>query len=240
MTSTPPLQFSSYTVLMGVGIFVSALLWWRWQRREGDSRLKWIYSSGLLGALAGAKLSFLIAEGWLYYDNALALWSGRSITGGLLGGYLGVELAKKGLGYRSTTGDRFAILVPISIGLGRIGCLFEGCCLGIECDPHWWTVTDAHLVDRWPAPWVEVGFNGLFLVWVLVATRQNWASSNRFHAYLIAYGGFRFFHEFLRENVRVAGPFSGYHAITLFMVGFALVRYRSRRSTAPSDREEGG
>jgi hypothetical protein len=46
----------------------------------------------------------------------------------LLGGYAGVELAKRPVGLREATGDWFAIGVPFSIAMGRNGCLLYGCC----------------------------------------------------------------------------------------------------------------
>ena len=48
----------------------------------------------------------------------------------LLGGYLGVEIAKRFLRYPGTTGDWFALVVPLSIMLGRVGCILHGCCSG--------------------------------------------------------------------------------------------------------------
>lgn len=213
------------------GILVTALVWGRLTRRGEriDGRLTLIYFWALIGALLGAKISFLIADGWHYRHDWLALLSGRSITGGLLVGYLAVEIGKRRLNYRATTGDFFAIVVPTGLMLGRIGCLIQSCCPGVECEPYWWTITDHAGVHRWPAAAVELAFNAAFLVWALLAAHLNWQGGNRFHVYLIAYGLFRFAHQFGRDDVSWVGPVSGYHLLATLILALGLLRYIQRR-----------
>lgn len=221
-----------YGWLVIAGIVITACTWQRITARDGrhDARLTVVYLCGLFGALLGAKLGYLVADGWNHRGDWMALLTGRSITGALLGGYLAVEVAKKALGYRETTGDVFAIIVPIALILGRVGCVFAGCCPGIECAPAWWTLELPVGIARWPAAPVEGIFNAVFLAWALVATRQGWQIGQRFHIYLMAYGLFRFAHEFLRDEPRVAGPFTAYHGIALLVGAFGLVRYLQRRA----------
>ncbi|MGE3180928.1 MAG: prolipoprotein diacylglyceryl transferase [Phycisphaerae bacterium] len=221
---------SPYAWLMIVGILGSAAAWaWMFRaKRETTGRLLIVYCGALLGALIGAKLAFLIAEGWHYRDNMIALLSGRSITGGLLGGYAGVEITKKILGITGTTGDRFALIVPAALAIGRVGCLLQKCCPGVPCTPAWWTIVDAHGDHRWPAALVEFAFNIVFFLWAMLATRFNWLPGNRFHMYLIAYGVFRFAHEFARANVNWFGGISGYHLLAIAMVVLGAVRMWQR------------
>lgn len=224
---------NAYGLLALAGIVITALMWGRHSMRGGaghDLRLTLIYFIGLGGALIGAKVAFLLAEGWHYRDNWIALLSGRSITGGLLGGYVAVEIGKRWLKYPRTTGDAFAIVVPVGIALGRVGCLLQGCCPGMACaETHWWTLSDAQGVPRWPAAAVELGFNLLFLAWALLAARFDGTPGNRFHVYLIAYGVFRFAHEFARDDARIGRTiFTGYHLIALVMVAFGVIRLVQR------------
>ncbi len=232
-------MFNTYTLTVITGILASAGLWWWIARTAGRGRagdelrgagwkLAGVYLAGLLGAIAGAKLAFVFAEGYRYRGDWLAIISGKSITGALLGGYAGVEWSKRLYGIRATTGDLFAISVPIAIVIGRVGCLAQGCCPGIECGAHWWAIADAHGVQRWPAAGVELAFNGVFLAWVLAATRRGWARRNRFHAYLIAYGLFRFVHEFARDDARWLGPLGGYHLVALAILALGVIRYLQR------------
>jgi len=84
-------------------------------------------------------------------------------------------------------------------------------------------------MTRWPAAWMELLFNAAFLGWVVLATASRWTPGNRFHVYLIAYGAFRFAHEFARDNAIMIHPFTGYHVIALAIVGFGCVRFVQRR-----------
>src|SRR5580765_8630113 len=120
----PAPQSTAYGWLMLAGIFVSIFFWSR--LAKGDSRLVLIYIAALAGAFLGAKLVYLGAEGWMHWHDEhrwVILATGKSITGALLGGYAAVEIAKRLTGYRSATGDWFAIIAPVGIVLGRVGCL---------------------------------------------------------------------------------------------------------------------
>jgi phosphatidylglycerol:prolipoprotein diacylglycerol transferase len=237
-----------YTLTAAAGICLSLAAWVFMIRRgvgghRTDPRLPLIYGCALLGAIIGAKLSFLLAEAWNQPFSFEVLLSGKSITGALLLGYIAVEWAKRYLHYESTTGDLFAFAVPVGIGIGRIGCILQGCCQGVVCQTqHMWTIstTDAagHITHRWPAAHLELAFQCLFLLWMVPATRLNWCRTNRFHVYLMAYGLFRFANEWMRDDARFLGPLSVYHlfAAAIFVLG--LMRYISRAQrlnhTAPT------
>jgi len=228
--SAPPT--ASYGWLMLAGIVVSIFLWARMARR--DERLILIYVAALVGAFLGAKLVYLAAEGWLHWHDSnrwLVLATGKSILGGLLGGYLGVEMAKRLVGYTGVTGDWFAVVAPLGIVVGRIGCMLHGCCLGRPCPPGWFAVMDVHGIARCPAAQVELTFNGLALAAILwLRWRRKWPGQ-LFHLYLITYGAFRFVHEFWRETPSILGPLSGYQiaALGVLALGAAgfIVRQRS-------------
>jgi len=215
---------------MLTGIFVGIIFWSRLARR--DERLLLIYIAALAGAFLGAKLVYLGAEGWLHWHDVnrwVILATGKSITGALLGGYLAVEIAKRLLKYEGVTGDWFAVIVPVGIMLGRMGCFLNGCCLGRVCGPSWFTLNDAAGVARWPAVPVEFLFNALLLGVILLLRWGRIAPGQLFHIYLMAYGVFRFFHEFLRDTPQILGPISGYQIATLGLVGLGLLGFLSRR-----------
>ena len=227
---SPVSTSTAYGWLMLAGIFVSLLFWSRLARR--DERLVLIYIAALAGAFLGAKLIYLGAEGWLHWHDAnrwVILATGKSITGALLGGYLAVEIAKRLLKYTGTTGDWFAVIAPVGIMLGRIGCMMHGCCLGRACDASWFTVNDPDGLARWPASQVEFVFNALMLAVILILRRQKILPGQHFHIYLMAYGLFRFFHEFLRATPQILGPISGYQIAALALFGLGLAGFSARR-----------
>lgn len=209
-----------YALLSIAAIAVSAIVWDRFFGGTGrrDPRMLAVFLAALLGAFLGAKLAFLVAEGWHHRDNLVALLSGRSVTGALIGGTVAVEFAKWWLRIGVATGDAFAVTVPMAIAIGRIGCVSAGCCQGVECEPAWWTVEDVHGHSRVPSAQLELIFNLAFLGWALVAASRGWCRSQRFNIYLISYGVFRFAHEYWRDDHRWFEAFGGYHAAALAIV----------------------
>src|SRR6202042_2853319 len=182
--SPMPPTSTAYGWLMLAGILVSVLLWSRIARR--DERLLIIYFAALISAFLGAKLVYLAAEGWMFWDDPQRwiIWAtGKSILGALLGGYAGVEVAKKWTGYTQPTGDWFALIAPLGIALGRVGGLLHGCCLGVRCGP---------------AVPMEIAFNIAAILVFISLRRRRILPGQHFHLYLIAYGLFRTLHEFLR------------------------------------------
>ncbi len=235
---------SPYGWLLLAGVGVSLVLWVRLARR--DERLLFIYIAALVGAFIGAKLVYILAEGWLDWsqpDRWRRIATGKTILGGLLGGYASVELAKKFVGYKSATGDWFALIAPLGIMLGRIGCLLHGCCLGAICQPSWFTVEDRAGVARWPAVPLEITFNFCALVTFLILRRARLLPGQHFHLYLIAYGAFRFAHEFVRATPRVIGPLSGYSiaalaTMALGTIGFWLRQRKMNHEDAKTSKAE--
>ena len=224
------LKTSPYPLLLLAGIVVSLTLWTRLAKR--DDRLLTIYVAALISAFLGAKLVYLAAEGWMFWNDPhrWLIWAtGKSILGALLGGYAGVEVAKKLIHYPNPTGDFFAIVAPVGIFLGRIGCLLHGCCLGRECEPSWWTMRDSLGVDRWPAVPVEMAFNALALGGALLLRRLRLLPGQHFHLYLIAYGLFRFVHEWMRATPRIGHGFSGYQFAALAVAALGIVGFARRR-----------
>ena len=224
---------TAYGWLMLAGIFLSIVLWSRVAKH--DERLVLIYIAALAGAFLGAKLVYLGAEGWLHWHDAnrwRVLATGKSITGAFLGGYVAVEIAKRAVGYARPTGDWFAVISPLAIVLGRVGCITFGCCLGRACEASWFTMSDASGVARWPAALAELLFNLVMLGTALVLRWHRVLPGQHFHIYLMAYGLFRCAHEFLRDTPRIAGPFSGYQIAALGIALLGVTGFVRRRRAA--------
>jgi phosphatidylglycerol:prolipoprotein diacylglycerol transferase len=108
---------------------------YRWQRRR--ARQPALLQPGsfavvvgcILGAAIGNKLVFWIEMPHLW-ASSVPDWrlvaSGQSIVGGLLGGLLGVEIAKKLAGITRSTGDQFILPLVVGTVVGRIGCFLAG------------------------------------------------------------------------------------------------------------------
>lgn len=223
-----------YAILVGLAL-LAALLFplTRHMKRKADSRRYWkLQIIMLMGALIGAKLSVVIGDaGWPVReveDWGALIWSGRSITGALLLGFIAAEAAKPLMGYDMPPNDRFATALPFSFAIGRAGCLLAGCCLGAEWE-GFCSIKDAAGVLRHPAVVYEMLFQlaigGLF-IWML---RRGMLHGRFFSLYLVLYGSFRFGIEYVRDTPRFFGPLSGYQVICLAMIptGAAFLIKRS-------------
>lgn len=219
---------TAYAVLMTAGILIGAFYWYR--RAKGQSGLLIIYLGALVGGFAGAKIAYLIAEGWLDWespDRWLRWATGKSVLGGLLGAYAGVEITKHVVGHKQSTGDAFAVIVPVGILLGRVGCYLNGCCLGRPFAGVF-AVRDRLGIERWPAPFVEGAFQVVILCIILILQRSGILRDRLFFLYLTAYGVFRFLHEFVRDTPKIWLGLSGYQCIALVMAVLGLVMMRRR------------
>lgn len=218
---------------MLAGIGFSLFFWIRLGRR--DRTLLHLYVAALLGAVIGAKLLYLLAEGWRDWpmpDRWLRLASGKTILGGLIGGWAAVEGVKKLSGIRKTTGDWFALVVPMAIAMGRMGCLMQGCCLGAPCEPgSGFCLRDSAGIPRWPSVPLELAFQLLFLLTALTLTRFHALAGQRFHLYLISYGLFRFWHEFHRDTPSppwLPGGLTVYQMAALGLAAAGVLAWRAR------------
>jgi len=226
-----------YSLLLIVGVALSTLVWTRLRTSRDVPPL--VFIGALLGAVFGAKLVYLVVE-WPFTWNSPDTWwhalYGRTVLGGLLGGYAGVELAKRSEGYAAPTGDGFALTCALGLAVGRVGCWLHGCCRGVVCDSGWYTIAGGDGLSRWPSQLLEAGFNLAFAGAALLAIRRRILPGQWFHLYLIAYGVFRLLHEPMRETTWWTPWLSAYQfvAIVLVLVGVWRFRVRQRRRLSPS------
>lgn len=212
---------------------------WHWfARSKREPALLAVYVGALGGAFLGAKLAYLFAEGWRDWplpDRWLRWFAGKSVIGGLLGGYGGVELMKAAVRHPGATGDRFVLVVPPAIALGRVGCWLQGCCLGRPAASAFLAVRDHEGVPRWPAAQVELVFQ-LAMFALLFSVRTDPRFRDRlFFLYLAAYGVFRFLHEYLRETPSLAAGLTGYQMLSLLAAGLGAWMFvrRGRQQMRP-------
>jgi len=217
----------AYPLLVLAGLAIGWAFWSRSARRERIDVT--LYFAAAAGAFIGAKVSYLIAEGWMFWDlpdHWKILATGKSVLGAIIGGYLAVEAIKRLAGIGSITGDAFAAFVPLSLAIGRVGCMIQGCCPGrtFGQNPAW----------RWPAQEVEFAFNlGCFLLFFWMR-RKGVLPGQHFHLFMMAYGLFRFLHEPLRATPKLVGDLSGYQVLALILFGLGLNGFLRRRRDAKS------
>jgi phosphatidylglycerol:prolipoprotein diacylglycerol transferase len=181
--------------------------------------------------MIGAKLPFVFSD-WNAFASGIAWFSnGKTILVGLVGGYMGVEVAKWTMQIRIRTGDTFAVPVPVAISIGRIGCFVGGCCYGTPTSLPWGirfpTVDE---LPRHPTQLYESLFHAVAAVVLAGLVDRKRFSGNLIKLYLIAYASFRFLTEFIRPEVRMVVGLTAYQwACLVIVVGFAYLWWRDSR-----------
>jgi len=192
----------------------------------------------VIGALLGAKIAVIFGDAlWPlqpFHDWSGLLLSGRSIAGALLLGFVAAEVAKPLMGYKLPPNDRFAAILPFSLGIGRIGCLIAGCCRGVPYDGPF-AITYADGIPRHPAPVYEMVFDIAMGFVLLALMRRGLLFGRLFALYLVAYGVFRFFSEFLRETAKPFAGLSAYQWMAIAMVVAGLIAMLARSREEPPE-----
>lgn len=187
---------------------------YRWSRaRRGDAlsdERRWIViAAAAIGALVGSRLLGLAEQVPLmgFHWNDVLRPGGKTIVGGLLGGWIAVEIAKCIFGVKSRTGDLFAVPLCLGIAIGRIGCFFAG----LADDTYGtatflpWGVDFGDGVRRHPTQLYEFCFLAL-LAWVLWRwNKRPHVEGQVFRGFLAAYLGWRLLIDFIKPQPLVEG-----------------------------------
>jgi phosphatidylglycerol:prolipoprotein diacylglycerol transferase len=229
-----------YAVFVALG-FVIAFAIRRVERRRlgfsSDPRHRWVGLGALVGAVVGAKAGMLLFEpldavGAMLERMASLDFSGKTVVGALIGGYLGVELTKKIVGIRHSTGDGFAVALPVAQGVGRVGCLLHGCCYGVPWDGAWSVFL--HGAARHPSQLYEAVLDLALAAWLWSIRERPRPAGHLFRRYLVGYALIRFVVEFFRgDPVNEWGPLTSVQWICLAAAaGFGFLIWRGERAAS--------
>ncbi|MFO0588249.1 MAG: prolipoprotein diacylglyceryl transferase family protein [Polyangiaceae bacterium] len=233
----------AYLVFISLGIVLGALA--RRIAPEPEPPFKEaLRLLAVIGAVSGAVIFQMPADffGWSAglagEPIVMRAFGGRTLVGGLLGGWIVVEIGKWALGVRRSTGDGFALPLAVGLACGRMGCFFTGCCAGRPAEAgSWWSglaMRDAHGIARFPAQLTEVAFHAACAALLYVGWRRGALGSRRFALYVAGYAAFRFAIEAVRENPRLALGLSYYQwlSLPLFALSFGMFAVRTLRPKA--------
>lgn len=240
-----PISVGSYALSMALAFALALSVRRMESRRLGythDPRHRWVGVGALLGAVVGAKLGMLLFQPLDDFHQTLARmasldFTGKTVIGGLMGGYVGVEVAKRLVGITRSTGDAFAVAVPLGQCVGRIGCFLHGCCYGTPSrGPLSVEMAGAH---RHPTQLYEAALD-LGLAAALYAVRKTpRPEGHLFRRYLVGYALIRFALEPWRGDPTVhVGPLTLVQVVCLaaVVVFTALILHGERAIVAPRAR----
>lgn len=198
-----------------------------------STREKWgVVLGAFCGSMILAKLPYVLMGGRSAPFGIAWLENGKTITLGLVGGYLGVEIAKRRMGISVKTGDNFAMPAAVAICIGRLGCLYAGCCYGTPTTLPW-AMRFADGIPRHPTQIYEAIFHGAAAVGLYALQVRGILRGQLIKLYFITYFVFRFLTEFIRPEPRVWLGLTFYQwAGVIFVPVFASLWVKDERRSA--------
>lgn len=194
----------------------------------------------IISALIGAKLLLLIVdfETFRYRPAELLtlLRSGGVFYGGLIAAVIvAIWYMRRHRLPVWTTSDAFAPGIALGHVIGRLGCLFAGCCFGRPTDVPWAITFHSEYaaqnvgttlnVPLHPTQLYEAGAELAILGLLLVFERRGRAFPGRtFWGYMLLYGITRFVIEFYRGDPRgMVGALSTSQFVSVILVPVSIV-----------------
>jgi phosphatidylglycerol:prolipoprotein diacylglycerol transferase len=179
----------------------------------GESQRWTVIAAAAVGALLGSRLlgigeQFPTVEAAWRAHRLLALLfapGGKTIVGGLLGGWLAVDLVKRAAGIRRRTGDLFALPICVGIAIGRIGCFMAGLADDTYGKPTTlpWAVNLGDGIGRHPVQIYEILF--LLFLGFAISTKRPLPEGARFRMVLGGYLAWRLVIDFFKPQPLIAG-----------------------------------
>ena len=204
--------FLLHSILEMLGIFCGARYYWHLRRGQTE-KLDIITSLTVLtgaafGAYFGSHLLGALENipQWLDSPSKLKYFLfNQTIVGGLLGGLIGVELSKKIVKEKRSTGDLFVYPLLLAMIIGRLGCFSAGIYEETYGLPTslFWGMNLGDGIPRHPAALYEILF--LLCIWFVlrkIQGRYTLESGAIFKLFMIFYLIFRFFLDFIKPGWR--------------------------------------
>ncbi len=183
--------FTALGYLVGALVFYIAAK----ERKLATDGMQTLALVGFAAGILGAKVTQYVFSGG---EGGSLLASGRALLGGVVFGWLGVEIAKRRMGIRRSTGDLFALALPAGEAVGRIGCFLNPCCIGTKCDLPWAVNQVGEL--RHPVQLYSAAVSAVLFAFLWIRRKSFPQEGDLFRLYLVLFGLSRFGLEFLRDG----------------------------------------
>jgi phosphatidylglycerol:prolipoprotein diacylglycerol transferase len=204
-----PVTLSTHLLFETLGFFLGFRYFLYLRKRQSDpikepNRI-WIIIGATFGAFLFSRLVGALEHplNLLHSSHPLLyLYANKTIVGALLGGLLCVELTKKILGEKQSSGDLFTYPLILAMIIGRIGCFTSG----LTEETYGLPTTSFTGIDlgdgpRHPVTLYEIAFLGL--LWLTLKKVEHHTplrNGYRFQLFLIAYLSFRFLLDFIKPR----------------------------------------
>jgi len=212
------LKLPLHVIMETLAFFIGFRYFLYLRKKQGDQieslNRTWILLGAIFGALAGSRLigslerplELLVTKNiWMY------MYSNKTVLGGFLGGLFGVELIKKMLKEKQSSGDLFTYPIILALIIGRIGCFSMGVYEETYGKPTSF-FAGINLGDglmRHPITLYEIAF--LVLLWfvlIQIEKKHTLAEGARFKIFMISYCAFRFCIDFIKPSYIIIASLS--------------------------------
>jgi prolipoprotein diacylglyceryltransferase len=242
-----PLRLATHDAFTTLGLLVGlAIYWWELRRRRMlDSTILLISVGAVVGGAIGAR-TITAWEHLPYYSNfgeaplsILVEHSGKSLIGAIAGGWIAIVVLKRWLGYTRSTGDCYALAIPVAIVIGRVGCYFSELPLGTPTELPWgvrvppeaaaaFAVCPGCDLPMHPSMVYEILFNLAAIAIILRFRARVPVQGDTLKLYLLAAGIFRFGVESVRANPVQAFGLTGPQLVLLPLLALLLLDFVRR------------
>lgn len=216
----------AYSFFIMLGLITGILYYFHEAKKTkvNSERTLFIAAAAIIGGIIGAKIPI-----WIMYFPQLSQMtlaadlfsSGRTIVGGLIGGFVAVKLTKKYLKINDKRGNLFAPAIALGLSIGRIGCFLQGCCYGIATNLPW-GVNFGDGIRRHPTQIYEAGFNLIMFFYLNHLKSKNPRPGKLLQIYFVDYFIFRFFLEFIKFEPKMIWYLTIYQIIAIIALVYLL------------------
>lgn len=225
-----------YGIMIALGLLIGYFIAEKRASKNGydTDKLFNLFLACMLGCIIGGKLLYCIVEFDEFIYDPIMLFdfqNGFVIYGGLIGGFFfGYKYCQyEGIHFFKYF-EWFIPSLALAQGIGRIGCLFAGCCYGKETNA-WFGITYTNSliapnnVSLIPTQLMMSIFDLCLAVYLFILARKKPHVGIQTSMYIMIYSIARFLIEFLRDDDRGMWGFlstSQYISILTLLFGIIL------------------
>ncbi|MDB5132961.1 MAG: prolipoprotein diacylglyceryl transferase [Mucilaginibacter sp.] len=163
-----------------------------------------IFIGAAFGALIGSHLVGVLEKpALLSHFDLIYLMGNKTIVGGMLGGLIGVEVTKKRIAVKVSSGDLMVYPLILAMIVGRIGCFLAGLDDGTygNASSLPWAIDFGDGIRRHPTNLYEIAF--WIVLWVMlksIESHRRFSDGSKFKIFLSSYLVFRLVIEFIKPD----------------------------------------
>ncbi|MEI7579718.1 MAG: prolipoprotein diacylglyceryl transferase family protein [bacterium] len=222
-------QIESYSFFVVLALLTAAAVYYFYVHKDKLTGEKAIYLAlaAITGGTIGSKIPIWLIhfhEIFNSHTNLVSILSGRTITGGLIGGTLAVIIVKKILKIQVRKGNIFAPAAALGIAVGRIGCLLRGCCYGSITQLPWGIDFGDH-ITRHPTQIYEALYCLLLFIIIVIWKEKHPKPGQLFDFFMISYFSFRFFIEFIKFEPAIYLGFTAFQLISILVLMKYVIKF---------------